>query len=120
MSLNYRYVILFLSILKVKQIHNRLKLAYRTENKLVLIVSIFYTSCRWLSHLPLHFLENFFLHLHRMSFLHAINSSASIMQIGAIDPLLLSSYTHFFKMIGSDSLKVASHHVLRNSIKIKQ
>ena len=51
------------------------------------------------------------------SFLHGIDASASI---GAIDPLLLSSYPHFFKMIGSDNFQVASHHVLRNIIKIKQ
>ena len=55
-----------------------------------------------------------------MSSLHAIDVSDSIIQIGFIDPMLLSSHPHFFKLIQGDNFNVASHHILGNNMVINQ
>ena len=70
--------------------------------------------------LQLHLLEHFFLHLHRMSSLREIDVSGSIIQIGFIDPLLLSSHPHSLNLIGGDNLSVASHHILAINMIINQ
>ena len=119
-------VIVFLWILNVKHIYNRLTLTYRKENKLVLIVLIFFlvvtpsTTFTKFSTFKILFTET-------TSFGAFFPASASNKFLACdwclwqYRPSLVVStessfHPHSFKMIGRDNLKVASRHILENSI----